>query len=275
MSANQDQSQFWNDVAGANWVELQPVLDRMFAGLVPPLLDGLGLGDGSVLDVGCGAGALTLAALEHAGAQARGLGVDISAPLIAAAEARARAISARQASFLVADAQTHAFPPASFDAVLSRFGVMFFDDPVAAFTNLRGAARPDASLRFTAWRSPTENPFMTAIRRAALPFVDLPAGEPNAPGQFGFADRGHVLRILSAAGWRDVEIEPIDVPCTLPSDALPVYATRMGPLGPLWPAMAPDLRARLEAPLREAFAMFLDGDEARFTAACWLVTGRA
>lgn len=276
MTSNRDQSNFWNDVAGPTWVNLQPVLDRMFAGLVPPLVDGLAPDAGEhILDVGCGAGALTLAALERAGPQGRALGIDISAPLVAAAQARATAAGVTGARFAREDAQTFAFEPESFDAVLSRFGVMFFDDPISAFANIRRAARPAARLRFTAWRSPGENPFMTATRRAALPFVDLPATEPNAPGQFAFADRGHVQAILEGAGWSAISIEALDTPCTLPADMLGTYATRMGPLGPLWSTMEPALKSRLEEPLRAAFAPFVSGDEARFEAACWLVHAAA
>ena len=142
-----------------------------------------------VLDVGCGTGSTTLAVARLLGAKGRCTGIDISEPMIAAARARAER-EGTPASFIRADAQTHAFEPASFDMIISRFGVMFFDDSVRAFANLRRAARDDAELRFIAWRSAAENPFMTTAERAAAPLLpNLPARRPDAPGQFAFADR--------------------------------------------------------------------------------------
>lgn len=273
---NLDQAAHWNAAAGRNWVEMQPVLDRMFSGLLPPLLDAVTPEKPArILDIGCGAGALTLAAAARAGADAECLGIDISAPLVAAARSRAISARAGNVAFDEADAQTHPLEPGSFDVVLSRFGVMFFDDPVAAFGNLRRASRPSGALRFAAWRSPVENPFMTATRRAALPFLDLPATDPKAPGQFAFAERERVQDILAASGWREVSIEPLDATCVLAAADLPDFARRLGVLGPLWPDLAPDLQALLEEPLREAFSPFVTGREARFTAACWLVNASA
>ena len=143
--------------------------------------------------------------------------------MIAAARARAER-EGMPASFIRANAQTHAFEPASFDTIISRFGVMFFDDSVAAFANLRRAARDDAELRFIAWRSAAENPFMTTAERAAAPLLpNLPARRPDAPGQFAFADRRRVYSILEESGWAEIDIQPIDVACTLPEK-------RIGPL---------------------------------------------
>ena len=147
---------------------------------------------GRVLDVGCGTGSTTLAVARRLGAKGRCIGIDISEPMIAAARARAER-EGTPASFIRADAQTHAFEPASFDMIISRFGVMFFDDSVRAFANLRRAAKQTPSLRFIAWRSAAENPFMTTAERAAAPLLpNLPARRPDAPGQFAFADRDRV-----------------------------------------------------------------------------------
>lgn len=274
--ANRDQSAHWNDLAGRNWVKLQPLLDRMFAPIVPSLLDALPTRRPlSILDIGCGAGALTLAAIERAGPGAACLGIDVSAPLIEAARERAKAAGIVDAHFVEADAQTFAFKDGRVDLVLSRFGVMFFDDPVAAFANLRRAAKPGARLRFVAWRRPGENPFMMAGRQAAAGLVELPTAAPDAPGQFGFADRERVLGILSASGWTRATVEPLDVACALPARDIPVYATHLGPLGPLWPGLDPDMRERLQASIRVAFAPFVDGEEASFTAACWIADATA
>lgn len=187
--ANEEQVTRWNGGAGQGWVATQELLDALFKPFENLLVEAAAAAaGGSVLDVGCGTGAVTLALARRLGAKARSVGVDISEPMLAAARARA-AREALPASFVRADAQVHAFEAASFDVIVSRFGVMFFDDSIRAFANLRRAATEGAALRFVAWRSATENPFMTAAERAAAPLLpDLPARPPDGPGQFAFAD---------------------------------------------------------------------------------------
>ncbi|HET7131194.1 MAG TPA: class I SAM-dependent methyltransferase, partial [Gammaproteobacteria bacterium] len=228
-----------------------------------------------VLDVGCGTGSTTLAFARRVGASGRALGVDISEPMLALA--RERAERARlPATFVCADAQVHAFEPASFDTIVSRFGVMFFDDPVRAFANLRRAARPGAELRFMAWRSGAENPFMTAAERAAAPLLpNLPPRDPNGPGQFAFADPDRVRRILEDGGWTGVELARSDPVCTLPEPDLTRYLVRLGPLGRVLQEADEPTRARIMDAVRPAFAPFVHGNEVRFTAACWMVAARA
>jgi SAM-dependent methyltransferase len=180
------------------------------------------------------------------------------------------------ADFIRADAQTHDFAPESFDMIVSRFGVMFFDDPVAAFANLRRSVRSGGALRFAAWRSAQDNPFMTAAERAAAPFVpDLPVRQPDAPGQFGFADQHRVVRILEESGWGGIAITPIDVACAIPKAALDGYITRLGPLGRVLPQLDAQTRGRVIEAVRAAFAPFVEGQEVRFIAACWMVAARA
>src|SRR4029079_9384441 len=129
--------------------------------------------------------------------------------------ARARAEGERtQATFICANAQTYAFEPATFDLIVSRFGVMFFDDPVAAFANLLHTVRDGGELRVIPWRSVAENPFMTTAERAAAPLLpNLPPRRPNVPGQFALADDQRMRAILDASGWGDIDIRPIDVDC--------------------------------------------------------------
>lgn len=274
-TANEAQAAHWNDRAGRTWVDLQPLLDRMFASFLPLLLEPLGRDTRSVLDIGCGAGALTLAAAERLRSEARCLGVDISAPLVEAAEARAAAAGRTGVTFEVADAQTHSFEAGAFDAVVSRFGVMFFDDPVAAFANLHRATRTGGFLRFAAWRSPQENAFMGVTKRAVGHLVEFPPSEPNAPGQFGFAERERVLGILADSGWREAQVDPVDVPCSIPAGDVLAYGTRMGALGAVWADLAPSLRDEIETLLRTAFQAYEAEGEIRFKAACWLVRATA
>ncbi|MGK3963601.1 class I SAM-dependent methyltransferase [Sorangium sp. So ce1667] len=274
---NRDQAALWNEAGGPIWVEMQEVLDAVLAPLGAPLLEEGFPGEGGrVLDIGCGAGATALAMARRLGPAGRCLGVDISGPLVAAARARAAAEGLSSAAFLQADAQTHGFEPDNFDAVISRFGVMFFDDPAAAFANIRRAARRSAKLTFVAWRSPAENPFMTTAARAAAPFLPhLPVPAPDAPGQFAFADRDRVQRILDASGWTDVDIRPIDVPSGVAEKDLFAYVTRLGPVGLALRDVDEPTRARTAEAVRAAFDPYVRDRAARFTAACWLVTARA
>ncbi|MFF4800765.1 class I SAM-dependent methyltransferase [Streptomyces sp. NPDC001351] len=271
-----DQAARWKGPGGNAWVELQGVLDEMFKPFEDLLVEAVATGRaGRVLDVGCGTGGVTLAVARQLGAAGRSVGVDISEPVIAAARARAEREGA-PASFVLADAQDHAFRPAAFDAVVSRFGVMFFKDSVRAFTNLRRAAKDGALLRFIAWRDPAENPFMTTAERAAAPLLpDLPVRRPDEPGQFAFADPDRVRRILAESGWTGIDIRPIDVSCALPESELVHYLTRLGPVGLALGGVDEQTRAQVIDTVRAAFDPFVQGTEVRFTAACWLVDARA
>lgn len=273
-AANAEQSAKWNAQAGRSWAELGDMLDRLLEPFVPLVLEEIGPVAGRrILDVGCGAGALTLAAARRGG---QGLGVDISAPLIEAARARADRLGLATARFVQADAQTHRFEAESFDALISRFGVMFFADPAAAFRSLRAALRPGGRLACLAWRSAAENDFMTAAERAAADLLpQLPARPGNGPGQFGFADPDHVRAILVGSGWRDAAVRPVNVECSLPEDDLRLYARRMGPVGDLLPTLDEATRSEVERRVDAAFDAWVEGGVARFTAACWMVTARA
>jgi len=271
-----DQMAMWNGAGGRGWVALQDLLDLvsqpiedLLVRAVPPEVAG------PVLDVGCGTGSTTVAVARRPGAIGGCSGVDISEPMIAAARARAERAGV-PVTFVVADAQTYSFAPARFDAMISRFGVMFFQDSVAAFTNLRRAARTGAPLRAIVWRSMEDNPFMTAAERAAAPLLpDLPPRRPDEPGQFAFADAGRVRRILAASGWSAIDLQPIDVPCTMPESTLVPYVTQLGPVGRALQQADDDLRGRVIAAVRPAFDRYVHGAEVRFDAACWMVAAQA
>jgi len=271
-----EQTKLWNGPAGHAWVEEQDLLDRILAPFETRLVEAISPRSGDrVLDVGCGAGSTTLAVARRLGADGSALGIDISAPMIAAARARAER-EGLAARFVCANAQTYAFEPAGADAIISRFGVMFFDDPVEAFANLRRAAADGAILRFVAWRSAAENPFMTAAERAAAPLLpDLPPRRPDAPGQFAFASAQRMSDILRQSGWTGTDIEPLDVDCSLPERDLVRYVTRLGPVGVRLREADDRTRARVIDAVRPAFDAFVRGAEARFTAACWMVAARA
>jgi SAM-dependent methyltransferase len=271
-----EQTALWNGVAGCAWVDAQGLLDDVFRPLEQLLVDAIAdLSGGRVLDVGCGTGGTTVAVARRLGAKGQCVGIDISEPMLAAARARAER-EGINAVFIRADAQTHAFEPDSFDTIMSRFGVMFFDDPVRAFANLRRAARDAAELRLIVWRGAADNPFMTTAERAAAALLPLmPTRDPDGPGQFAFADDHRLHHILKESGWSEIDIQPIDVACTLPEKELVGYFTRFGPVGRMFPELDDQTRTRIVEAVRPAFDPYVRGAEAHFTAACWMVKARA
>ena len=260
--------EFWSTSAGG-WVQHRQIFDSELAPFGDVLIETLAPGPGTrLLDIGCGTGTLLELAAQRG---ATGVGVDISPMMIEAATERVPA-----ASFIVDDAQTDDLAAhGPFDAVTSRFGVMFFDDPARAFTNLRRAAAPEADLNCVVWRSAAENPFMTTAERAAAPFLpEMPPRKPDEPGQFAFADRARVESILRSAGWTGIDIQPLDVACTLPERDLNPYITRLGPLGRVLQQVDERERARIVETVRAAFDPYVQGTQVRFTAACWTLAAR-
>jgi len=271
---NAAQIAYWNEAAGQTWVDLQDDLDRQIEPLGRAVLEALAPKAGErVLDIGCGCGQSTLTLGDLVGASGSVLGADISKPMLALA--RARSGGAPQVSYIEADAQTFDFPPAGVDAIHSRFGVMFFENPTAAFTNLRRALRPGGRLAFLCWRDISENPIMTLPMQAAarhLPPAEPPA--PGAPGPFAFADPERVRAILTDAGFAEIALARQDMlggGNTLES-ALGL-ALRVGPLGRMLREY-PDAGPAALADIRAALAAHLVDGRVRLPSATWIVTAR-
>ena len=206
-----EQSELWNSFKGQNWVEMQPLLDSMFEPLRDRLMDELrARGASKVLDIGCGTGDTTLAAARTVAEGGVCVGADIAQPMLSFARLRAKEEDSI-ATFVEADAETYAFKEAYFDLVMSRFGVMFFSDFVAAFSNMRRAMAPGGSLCFISWRPKEDNPLMTLTEEVALQFFpDFPQRQNDEPGQFGLSSPERTRRFLEDAGWKNVAIDPID-----------------------------------------------------------------
>ena len=269
---DEDQAQRWKGSAGCAWVEAQQMLDRTLQPFEDLLVAEVAASGASrVLDVGCGTGSTTRAAARSLGAGSVAVGIDISEQMIDAARMLAEQEGSR-ATFVCDDAQKHAFGAQTFDLIIARFGVMFFEDSARAFANLRSAAADGCSLRSIVWRSPAENLFMTTAERAAAPLLaNLQPRRPDAPGQFGFADERRVRAILRESGWTGIDIRPIDVTCTLPEKELIRYGTRFGPVGIALQEADAQTRAAVAAAVRAAFDPYVHGPEVRFTAACWMM----
>ena len=242
--ANPEQAQYWNTARGGQWVTHQEALDARFAGVRDQLLARAAVGPGErALDVGCGTGATTLELAPRVGPGGTVLAIDISAPMLELAQQRCAAQGLEQVRFLCADAQSHGFEPAAHDLLISRFGVMFFGDPVAAFGNLRIALRPGGRLGFVCWAALERNPWF------ALP---LAVGErwlgpaepqpPRAPGPLAFSESGYVEEILAAAGFADVAIETVATRLSgaPTAEAEAAFACLVGPLARLIRTREPD-----------------------------------
>ncbi len=221
----------WNGSVGERWAADQERTDKLVRPYGDAAIAAARIQPGeAVLDVGCGCGDTSLTVADMVGAQGRVVGVDISAPMLEVAHRRADGMA--NVSFLEADASTAALP-GPFDLLISRFGVMFFDDPTAAFTHLRGALRPSGRLAFVCWRTAADNPWAAlpaqAARKAAG--ITAPPADPHAPGPFAFGDGERLKGILREAGFADVSLESFEAPMYLGSSARSAAegATRIGP----------------------------------------------
>ena len=247
---------------------LRPFLDAVMAAAKPKAGE-------VVTDIGCGGGALSLAT---AGKGASPTGVDVSEPLIEVARRRA-AVSAPGTRFVVADASDW-IPDVPADLIVSRFGVMFFADPVRAFANIRKGAAPGGRLAFVCWRPLAENECALAPIIAAMPFLrEAPKPpEPGAPGPFAFGKREHIDRILTAAGWKDVQISPWDGQIELPGATAPETAEFMLEIGPLSRTIAEQGLdpAQIKAALVARVEGLADAEgRTRLKAATWIVDATA
>jgi SAM-dependent methyltransferase len=272
---NAAQAEYWTHATGPTWVEQQVPLDRQLDPLGRKVIEALALKPGErVLDVGCGAGATSLQLAEAVGPAGQVTGADISPTLLEAA--RGRATSLTNVAFVEADAQAYPFAAAAFDAIFSRFGVMFFADPTAAFTNLRRALKPGGRLGFVCWRTPTENPIMVGPMAAAAAIVgpQPPPADPNAPGPFAFADAARVKRILADAGFHDVVHTPLDMKIGGGDlEATLGLALKVGPLGALL-REHPDRRDAVIDAVRAFLAAHQGPDGVKLDSATWMVTAR-
>ncbi|WP_437953377.1 methyltransferase domain-containing protein [Sorangium sp. So ce296] len=278
---NADQIQYWNEVGGPKWVALHDVISAQIRPLGALAMDRAGIAAGErVLDVGCGIGDTTLELGRRVGPSGAVLGVDVSAPMLDRARAAAQAAGAANVAFENADAQT-AVLPGPFDVLYSRFGVMFFADPAAAFANLRKALRRGARLAFVCWRPLQENPWLLVPTLTVGRHLPLPQPDPHAPGPFALADAARVVDVLSRAGFVRVHCEPIDQELSVAGgrslDETVDFLLKMGPASAaLREANAtPELVERVRADLREAIAPHAGPEGVRMGSAVWVVTAAA
>lgn len=269
-SGNADQQVFWTDLAGPTWVAQMDGMDTKLAPLLEGVLARADLQSGEhVLDIGCGAGTSTIAAATHVQDTGSVLGVDISATLLEVATARASGLAS--ASFSVSDAQTHRFQPESFDCLISRLGVMFFEDPLSAFVNMTNALRPGGRMAFATWGAIPENPYFTMPARVSKSVLgSVPRTDPDAPGPFAFREPARVLSILENAGLKDLNVQETALELTPGGDAQAV-AELMCEIGPAQRALqhfeaGAQARAELSTSIAEGLAPYQTANGIRIPA---------
>lgn len=278
MSANAEQMQYWAETAGPKWVRYQEVLDQQIAPLGVRAMERGRIGAGErVLDVGCGCGDTSVTLGRRVGPSGRVLGVDISPVMLE--RARQRAADQTHVRFAHGDAQTHRFDAGAFDVVFSRFGVMFFADPTAAFANLRTALRPGGRLAFVCWQSLPQNAWLAVPLMAAAAHITFPPPPaPGAPGPFAFADASRVRGILEGAGFADVACESDEGSLVVGGsgstldEAVDFLLDGVGPTSAALREAGPEARPKVAAAVREALAPYATAEGVRLASAAWIVT---
>jgi SAM-dependent methyltransferase len=276
---NADQIAYWNGPGGERWAKRQAAQDIVLKPVLDLLVDRAAPQAGErVVDVGCGSGASSFALAAKVAPGGQVFGVDISEPMLT--RARQSTPPGLPVEFALADATVYPFAPASFDLLASRFGVMFFADPVLSFANLHKAMRRNGRLAFICWQEPRENPFFMAPLQAVYKHVPkMPPVGPEDPGPFAFASEARVTRILGDAGFSDIAMEPcrveLDIATGRGMDAAIQSALEIGPASRALEGHPDDVRAAAIASMREALSPFAKGDTVPLPGAIWIVTARA
>jgi SAM-dependent methyltransferase len=279
--ANAEQIAYWNEAAGARWVATQQRIDAVFADVTTTALDVAGPQPGeSALDVGCGCGATVLELAHRVGSGGNVVGVDVSRPMLDLAAERVRDEGLNNVTLHLADASTHPFEKAKFDLAFSRFGVMFFDEPVNAFANIRRSLRPGGRLTFLAWRAMSENPWFGIPLAAALRHIPPPdAHDPDAPGPFSFADGNRVRGILENAGFSAIDIRSHDAMMKLggPNELAEAadLATKIGPVSRALAGQDETAQAAAKAAILEALGKHEVPEGIILPAGVWLASAQA
>jgi len=272
--ANEAMYEYWNGVQAEAWVRSHANYESMLEPMIDPILSAARLQEGeAVLDIGCGSGALARAAAERVGTAGSVTGLDISEGMVELA----RRLSPSELTFTACDVQTADLSEVSADVAVSRFGVMFFDDPVAAFRNIGAAVRPGGRIAFACWQSPMDNPWVSVPMSAIVPILGVPdLPQPGAPGPFQMADTAFVRTTLAAAGWRDIAVAPHELDICIGAardvDEAVVFLINDGVARRLFEGRSDEIRAEAEDALRKALEPHVTPDGVMLRAAPWIVT---
>lgn len=270
--------EFWNGTMAHSWVSQQAVINDVFTAVTSLSLGAAGPKRGEhVIDIGCGTGDTLLAFAKIVGPSGAVLGVDVSAPMLGFAKDRSADAGLGNVSCALADATTYGFEPRWADLVYSRFGVMFFDDPVKAFANIRSGMKESGRLVFVCFRTMPESPWFHVPIEAARPHVPpQPPADPTAPGMFTFARKDRLHGILAEAGFREIVLEATDVPMHGKDVAQSMaFITQAGPLPALLEKASHEQRERATKAVRNALAARIGADGRGLHVGLWLVSASA
>jgi len=272
---NEEQRQRWNGIDGEYWARQHDRLDRTLAPVTGPLLALAAPAAGStVIDVGCGCGATTVELARTVGSSGRVTGIDISEPMLGCAKERLREYA--NTTFLLGDAADLPLHNLGAELIVSRFGVMFFGDPVAAFTNLRTALVPGGRVRFACWRPIQENPWLQIPLHAVYEHAPrLPKPGPEEPGPFAFAEPARVTRALTAAGFTTPSFSRLDIHLDLAAggtiEDAAIHASETGPAKRALAGQPDDIRARAIESIRRALTPYASPTGVNLAGGVWLV----
>jgi ubiquinone/menaquinone biosynthesis C-methylase UbiE len=269
---------FWNSTMGHAWVSQQAVISDVFTSVTSVSLVAAAAKQGEhVIDIGCGPGDTLLAFARAVGPSGDALGVDVSVPMLEFARHRAAEAGLANVTCALADATTYAFEPRRANLVYSRFGMMFFDDPIKAFTNIRSGMKMGGRLVFVCFRTMPESPWFRVPIEAARPHVPpQPPVDPLAPGMFSLAREDRLRGVLTEAGFREIALNATDVPIhgkdTTQSMA---FITQVGPLPALLENASDEQRKRATEAARNALAARIGADGRGLHVGLWLVSASA
>lgn len=271
---HREQVAYWNGVGGEHWAEEQERTDGMLAPVAEALIEHAHIKRGeTVLDVGCGNGATTYALAELVGPEGHVMGIDVSVPMLSFALAHRAELE--NIEYIYGDAASWAFEPEA-DVMVSRFGVMFFGDPIAAFANLKKALKPGGRIVFACWRPPDENPWMQVPLQAAyLHIPRLSATNPEDPGPFAFANPERVKRIFAGAGLPEPRFTPVDLEIDIAAggglEAAVQQAMTIGATSRALQDQPEKMREVVAEAIRNALDPYIKGKTVALPGAIWLV----
>jgi len=276
VAPNDEQSEFWQELA-PNWLASADHTELVSGPFGAAAMDCLQVGVGQrVLDVGCGDGSTTLELARRVGPRGEAVGVDIAPAMLVAAREHAAAQGVQNASFVVADAQTESLGSSRFDAVFSRFGVMFFAEPVAAFANIRASVRDGGVIAFACWDNLFANEWMFLPGSAVVQVTGSPPPmpAPDAPGPFSLADPDRVTTVLTDAGFSNVTVTTHEHPVVLPEadiESLISLSQRVGAVREALRTADADTAARIVDAVRATLTARVEDGHLRLSAAAHIV----
>jgi len=265
---------YWNEEGGKKWVDSIDVIESILVPMSNRLMQQIAATSGErILDVGCGGGVTSIKLAEQVGPTGKVLGVDVSVPIIAIAIERGSGIA--NLKFQQCDAATASMDDGGFDVITSRFGVMFFDDPIAAFTNLHSSLKSTGRLVFLCWRTIEENPWLGEPAAATFEIMPPPEEKPDpkAPGPFSLGDPDHLKNILQSAGFNNIDLRAIDMGMPMGSlDEAVSFLMKLGPAADAVKEASEEERVAVAAAIGKVMEKYDSADGVTTPAATWIVT---